>query len=359
MEQLRDIIAAKIKRSGPINFRDFMELALYHPTLGYYNRTHEKIGKLGDYYTAANVSDLFGHTIAGEIKKRRREYDAGELFTLVEFGAGTGQLAADILNDLQKDNGLNLINYIIIEKSAGFIDRQAKKLESFQKTVSWATTEELLANPVRGIVLQNEVIDALAVHRVVVQNKTLKEIYIDYQNEKFVEIVAEPSTQALVEYFGKFGSPLEDGQRAEVNLEALSWIESLSKILASGYIITIDYGGPAAEIYSPTRFGGTLACYFKHEVKDDPYERIGEQDITSHVNFTALIRRGEELGLKKVSFETQANFLIYGGILERLDEIQRSTAVSEVNKVKARLAIKNLIMPQAMGERFRVLIQKK
>lgn len=357
MNRLREIIVEKIGKSGPITFCDFMEMALYHPALGYYNSPGEKIGDLGDFYTAASVSGLFGQAIAEEIKGRRSQLNESGLFYVAEFGAGTGRLAVDILNYLEKDPDFHRLRYVIVERSPNLMSRQAEILRQFRGRVIWSDLHELAESPIAGVFLQNEVIDAFAVHRVVIEKGVLKEIYVGYQGE-FIEITGRPSTPELARYLDKYAMPLAEGQQAEINLNALNWLENLSRALDRGFIITIDYGGAAGEIYSSMRYQGTLVSYFKHQLKDNPYNNIGRQDITAHVNFTALIKRGEELGLKTLGLETQANFLISRKIMERLDELQRSD-VSETEKFKARLAVKNLIMPQTMGERFRVLTQKK
>lgn len=354
--RLHDIIAEKIGYEGPITFRDFMEMSLYHLKLGYYNRPHEKFGKRGDFYTAANVSEFFGQVIADEIVRCQAQLKKTS-FSVVEFGAGSGQLAADILNYLQDKTGFNRLNYIIVEKSPYLITLQAKRLKDFRGRVIWANIEELIKQPISGVLLQNEVIDAFAVHRVAVHQGRLQEIYVDYQDD-FIEVFGPLSTRNLSLYLEKYGMSLKEGQQAEINLEALEWLERISRLLAKGFIITIDYGGEAGEIYSPSRFQGTLVCYYRHQLVDNPYVRIGDQDITALVNFTALIRKGEELGWRTLTFTSQANFLVEHGIIERLEKLQHSNA-SESEKIKARLAIKNLIMPQAMGERYRVLIQQK
>lgn len=356
-KSLRDIIADRIVSGGPITFRDFMETALYYPELGYYNRREPKIGKEGDFYTAADVSAVFGEALAEEARRRLAEMGEGP-FTLIEPGAGTGRLAADIINYLEAIPDLDHWRYAIVERSPELIKTQQRTLKPYLERVYWTTLEALADAPVRGIIIQNEVIDAFAVHKVKMTEDGVREVFVGFKGGEFVELLEAPSIPELERYPADYGKPLEVGQCAEINLAALDWLEALSKAIARGFIVTVDYGGLAGDVYHPMRFDGTLVCYHNHELKDDPYQDIGERDMTAHVNFTALIVRGSELGLEKVSIESQANFLISRGVLERVEE-QQKTAGSAAEKMKLRLAVKNLIMPDAMGERFQVLIQEK
>lgn len=356
MEKLRKIVIKQIKEKGPIPFSDFMELALYHPQLGYYNRAAE-IGAGGDFYTAPNVSSLFGRQLAKFIKVECVGKVVDEPLTIVEFGAGSGQLAVDILTELGGGASKRDYQYIIIEKSVKFIQDQKKKLKNFSKIVRWMSLEELIAAPVSGIIIMNEVIDAFAVHRVLMRHGNLREIYLDYQDE-FTEITGPLSTPALADYLDKYGVRFSEGQQGEINLAALKWLEDIALRLRRGYLIIIDYGAKAEEIYSAGRFTGTLVCYYQHKLVNNPYQRIGEQDMTTHVNFTAIINKGEELGLRTISLQSQAKFLISRGILDDLDEINRSNA-TKTAKLKAAMAVKRLIMPNGMGESFQVLIQQK
>lgn len=332
-----------------------MEAALYYPGLGYYNSGDEKIGKTGDFYTAANVTDLFGRIIADRIRAIFDELNSEEL-TIAEIGAGSGLLAFDLLNAFKFDPDFKNFRYIIVEKSTYLKERQAVTLTSFKEKVTWKSIEDLIKSPVKGVILQNEVIDAFPVHRVVRYKEGLKEIYVDY-GDNFFEVEADTSDPRLEIYLGRYGADLLPGQKGEINLEAIDWMERLCGALDDGFIITIDYGGTADELYSPARPEGTLTCYYRHQLSDNPYVNIGKQDITAHVNFSALIRRGNELGMEEAEFTTQANFLISHGLIEKVEEIERSDITGK-EKLKIRLAVKNLIMPGAMGERFRVLIQR-
>jgi SAM-dependent MidA family methyltransferase len=186
----------------------------------------------------------------------------------------------------------------------------------------------------------------------------VKEIYISQRDGQFVEQWAHPSDPRISTYFHSMNILLEEGQKAEVNLRALDWMEHVGRSLRKGFVLTIDYGYLAHELYAPYRRDGTLLCYFKHRVSENPYERLGEQDITSHVNFTSLIRKGEEAGLQFTGLVPQFRFLIGLGILQEMESMGRE--MSPIDGLKLRLSLKHLLEPEAgMGEVFKVLIQHK
>ena len=209
-----------------------------------------------------------------------------------------------------------------------------------------------------GCFLSNELVDAFPVHRVMLQQGSLKELYVAQRNGRFEEQWEEPSDPRIKTYFERMGVSLEEGQQAEVNLEALDWITRVGQCLKRGFVLTIDYGYPAEELYAPFRQDGTLRCFHQHQISDNPYERWGEQDITAHVNFTALIRKGEEVGLKLTGFVPQYRFLLGLGFLGEMETLERN--LSEIDRLKLRLSLKHLIEPEVgMGEVFKVLIQHK
>ncbi len=356
MDELKKIIIDMIDKGGPITFANFMEAALYYPELGYYCGPKVKIGKKGDFYTATNVSELFGVTIAGKLSSILRDMGATST-NIIEIGAGTGQLAFDILSELRDENLFNQLTYFIIEKSPDFIRRQSEMLSDYKDKIIWTDTVALSKEPVEGVIIQNEVIDAFPVHKVVMSKEGLKEIFIDYDS-KLKEIVGEVSNKKLLTYLKDYGSDIVEGQTAEINMAALDWVADMEKILKRGTIVTIDYGGEASEIYSQSRMHGTISYYYQHELIEGPFEHLGAEDMTSHVNFSALMKKGEEVGFRTTSMESLAKFLMRNGLIERVEKIQNSN-VSDILKLKTRLGIKNLIMPQAMGDRFKVLIQEK
>jgi SAM-dependent MidA family methyltransferase len=201
-------------------------------------------------------------------------------------------------------------------------------------------------------------VDAFPVHRVILDQGKLREIYVTHRNGQFEEQWGELSNPAIASYFRSMGIVLQEGQKAEVNLLALEWMERVARCLQRGFCLTIDYGYPAGELYAPHRREGTLLCYFQHEASENPYEHLGEQDITSHVNFTSLIRKGEEAGLQFAGLVPQYRFLIGLGILEQMERLGREA--SELEGLKMRLSLKHLIEPEmGMGEVFKVLVQHK
>lgn len=352
---LSRLIKEVIRERGPISFRDFMEMALYYPGLGYYNSHEERIGKKGDYYTAPHLTPIFGEMLGKQIIEMLELLGEGE-FDIVEMGAGKGLLASDILNFIKKeDRGLfRRLRYGIIEISDSFRERQKSILRDYP--ITWYKSLEELSSGIKGVFISNELIDSFPVH-IIIEDNGLKEIFVDWSDEKFVEVIKEPSTKSLKEYFIGLGVKLPHCYRTEVNLDALKWIERVSRVLEKGFVITIDYGYMSEEIYQPYRSEGTLLCYYKHSTCEDPYARVGNQDMTSHVNFSAIIHRGKEKGLDLTGFVNQARFLINIGIEDYLKTlVSESKDYSDYSKKI--LPIKNLLMP-GMGETFKVLIQHK
>ena len=347
---LSEIIMERIKKDGPISFRDFMEMALYYPELGYYNSIQNKIGTDGDFYTSANVSVSFGAMIGRQIEEMWQILDK-KPFKIVEFGAGTGLLCHDILDYLKNNNPLyENLNYCIIEKSASMREIQKKHL---LEKVSWHSSIQEIPE-IDGCVLSNELIDNFSVHQVIMQDQ-LMEIFVDYQNG-FVEIL-RPATKELVDYFDALGVRLPEGFRTEVNLEALSWIKEVAQSLRKGYAITIDYGSLSSELYKNHRSCGTLLCYHKHQKNDNPYQFIGEQDITAHTNFSALSHWGAKSGMECCGIVNQASFLLGLGIKEYQD------AALKKNPGNLQMAMQESMMNYRllvdMGMKFKVLIQQK
>ena len=209
-----------------------------------------------------------------------------------------------------------------------------------------------------GCFLSNELVDAFPVHRVVVQGGRLREIYVGERDGGFVDVPGDLSTPEIGEYFRNDGVELGEGQEAEVNLRAREWIGNVGRRLRKGFVLTIDYGCLAEELYAPWRSSGTIMCYHRHRASGDPYERVGEQDITAHVNFSQLIRGGEEAGLAFTGLVPQYRFLIGLGLLGEMEEAAKG--MSELEGLKMRLSLKHLIEPgMGMGEIFKVLVQHK
>jgi SAM-dependent MidA family methyltransferase len=347
---LSQIIIERIKKEGPISFRDFMEMALYYPELGYYNSTQSKIGGEGDFYTSANLSECFGAMIGRQIEEMWQLLEK-KPFTIVEYGAGTGLLCHDIL-DYLKENSLlyDNLNYCIIEKSVYM--REIEKKHLHQK-VSWYNSIKEIPL-INGCILSNELLDNFSVHQVVMENE-LKEIYVDYNNG-FKEITF-PARKELVDYFNNLEVHLPKGFRTEVNLQALTWLKEISHYLNKGYILTIDYGGLSPDLYNNSRSDGTLLCFNKHQKNDNPYQYIGQQDITAHTNFSALQQWGVKYGIDFCGIINQTGFLYGLGVNEYQNDILRKKSSNAQFKIHEKYLNFRLLLK--MGMKFKVLIQQK
>lgn len=347
---LASIIIERIKQEGPISFHDFMEMALYHPVLGYYSSGRTKIGKQGDYVTSPHLGPVMGMVLGKQLQEMWRQ-SGGKDFTIVEYGAGEGFLCYDILNYLQSAcKHFDRLRYCIIEKSAGMREQQQRYLPA---KVEWLESIEAIGG-FTGCVISNELVDNFAVHRVEMQD-VLQEVYLDFQ-EGFVEVL-RPAGELLTNYFAELGIQLPRDFQTEVNLEATEWMKSIGANLKKGFVITIDYGYSSEELYRACRRNGTLLCYHQHQINDDPYRAIGLQDITTHVNFSALSHWGNKNGLASAGLINQAAFLL---ALDFKDCLRKTLSAGE-NKLKAiwqeALLTRTLLLD--MGLRFKVLIQHK
>ncbi len=360
---LHDLIVARIAEKGPLTFAEFMAACLYEPGLGYYTSPGRKVGAEGDFYTSITVHAAFGRVLAREIAQMWRTMACPATFTLVECGAGHGRLACDIMEylaerELELYRGVALV---LIEQEPSLAAAQRELLAAHLERVTWRTPEELASGSFSfsGCLYSNELIDALPVHRVVMTSDGLREIYVGFQGEELVDQMGEPSTPELEAYMQRVGVRLHPAQQAEINLNAAGWLTAAAKALNQGFILTVDYGYVAEELYTSRRKLGTLLCYYRHQVEENPYLRLGLQDITSHVDFTTLMLCGEAQGLHTDWFGEQYRFLLSAGLIEEIEEIERSDR-SDEEKLRLRLTLKKLIMPEAgMGGTFRLLIQSK
>jgi SAM-dependent MidA family methyltransferase len=351
---LAEIIIGKIRDQGPVSFHDFMEMSLYHPGSGYYQADREKVGKSGDFYTCPYLTSLFADMVARQLEEMWMQTGKGE-FALVEYGAGTGALCRDILRALEPNKELyDRLHYYIIEKSKAMREKERSVLgEWLPEKVRWVENIRDIP-PITGCVLSNELLDNFSVHQVVMEDE-LMEVYVDY-SDGFAELL-RPAGQELKDYLDELQVTLPRGFRTEINLEAISWIKEIAKALEKGFVLTIDYGYPSSAFYNERRNSGTLVCYHQHKVNYNPYDHIGEQDITAHVNFSALGRWGTRYGLQICGFTNQAHFmraLGLAGHIRQLEEKQGATKVSEEEKA---FLVQTLLMD--MGSRFRILIQQK
>jgi SAM-dependent MidA family methyltransferase len=355
---LHQIISDEIREKGPLTFTRFMEICLYHPQYGYYSSGRTCRGREGDYYTSPTVHPVFGALLGKQMAQMWRFLGEGA-FEIVEMGGGEGYLCLDILDYLQRHEPqfYNLLRYRMVEISPVFIERQQGLLSHHRAKITWDSVVDVGAMQIKGCFLSNELVDAFPVHRVVVEGRKLKEIYVDLDKGEFQEVLNNPSTPELEAYFEHVAITLTEGQRAEVNLEAFRWLQGVSQGLDRGFVITIDYGYPAQEFFSPHRRDGTFMCYRGHRALSDPYSHLGLQDMTSHVDFTSLIVWGEEYGLQLTGMVPQYRFLLALGILEEAAQVGEGKGSGEA--MNERLTLKNLILPGGMGETFKVLIQHK
>ena len=291
----------------------------------YYSSPRNPIGIDGDFYTSADLDPIFGQVLAKQFQDWAQAFDQ---FTVVELGAGKGLLARDILER-------HRFPYMILERSPAMRERQQTLLRDHD--VTWI---DELPRGIKGCIFSNEFFDALPVHRVVQRDGRLREIYVTEDFEEIEGDLQEP-----------INIRLREGQVAEINLEARRWIQRIAASLDRGYHLAIDYGYLRDEFYAQPH--GTLMCYWRHQAVEDPYIRIGEQDMTTHVNFSDLM---DEPSLRTVLFTTQKDYLIELGIL---DEIEKLATAGNASSMQRLLKIKKLILPGSMGERFKVLIQSK
>ena len=345
---LQDIIIEKIKHNGPISFHDFMEICLYYPELGYYTSPKNKLGKKGDYYTSAYVTPVFGAMMAKQLEEMW-EILGRKKFKIVEYGAGTGLLAHDILQHLKSNPRFyELLEYCIIEKSAAMREFEKSILN---EKVSWYNSIDEIPGEISGCVLSNELLDNFSVHQVLMQDE-LMEIFVDYQAD-FIEVF-KPAAQELKNYLYEFGINLPKGFRAEVNLEAITWIKDIATHLCRGWLLTIDYGYPSTQLYASCRRNGTVMCYYNHLAREDPYQHIGEQDITAHVNFSALYHAGKKFGLAGCGLSNQSDFLVNLGIEKYFAKMKQKSALTPSKEN----LLRNILL-EDMGTKFKILIQRK
>ena len=357
-----------------ITFAEFMNSALYHPQLGYYAK-NPRIGALGDFFTSPHLGSDFGELLAEQLVEMWQVLACPAPFTLLEVGAGQGLVADDVLSHLQRccPACFAVVDYQIVETAAALVQEQRQRLQPWLAAgvqISWREWSAFLSGSIVGCIFSNELVDALPVHQVVFNQGKLQEIYITVleseTDRQFVEVIDPPSTSRLTAYFADLGIDLSaphypDGYRTEVNLAAIDWLATVAEKLHRGYVLTIDYGYPAHRYYSPARSQGTLQCYYRHRHHNDPYIHVGEQDITAHVNFTALERQGERCGLTNLGFTQQGLFLMALGLGDRLTALSQSatanpTAIHQL--LQHREALHRLIDPMGLGN-FGVLIQAK
>lgn len=366
-QKLRALIWERIETSPQqrITFAEYMDLVLYEPTYGYYSSGVVNIGAGGDFFTAASLGADWGELLAIQFKEMWHKLNCPNPFTLVEMGAGNGRLAVDILNYLQRDRSdlISSLQYIIVEHSPQLKKQQQKLLQEFSElNLTWKSLSELPDDSVNGCFFSNELVDAFPVHLVTTDGNNLQEIYLTLQDGNLAETTSTLSTPNIAAYFDLIDINLlneaySDRYRTEVNLAALDWLKTISQKLKQGYVLTIDYGYTSHRYYSPQRSQGTLQCYYQHRRHHNPYVNLGYQDITAHVDFTALERQGELSGLELIGFTKQGMFLMALGLGDRLNQL--SSGKYDFRQIlQRRDALHQLIDPAGLGG-FGVLVQGK
>ncbi len=346
MTPIQQLLAARIAESGPITVAEYMELALYHPSLGYYATRAQRSGRGGDFYTSVDAGPLFGACLAQHLA-RSAGVSAHDRFDLVDAGAGNGRLARDILDTAQREfpDFYSAIQLHLVERSQAARDAQVETLGPHAgKLVHAGAT---LPPEIRGAVIANELLDALPCHVVVMTADGLREMRV---GPGLKAVVGPVSSAAIEEQLALAGATLEAGWRVEVNLAAPRWIANVARALRAGELLVFDYGYEAADLYSAARASGTLARYARHRVDDRWLDDPGEADVTSHVDFTSVRRAAEAEGLRVTRFVDQTRFLVDSGIADRLP------AGSGVGAVRQRLQARTLIEPGGLGGTMKLMV---
>jgi SAM-dependent MidA family methyltransferase len=342
-----------LSAGGLLPFSTFMEMALYAPGLGYYSAGSVKLGAGGDFVTAPELSDLFGACVARQCAQILAT-TGGEI---LEFGAGTGRLASAVLTRLDT-LGVLPDRYRILEVSADLRERQERRLHSLPehlaKRVAWL--DRLPDEPLRGVMLANEVLDALPVERFIVRYGKINALGVALDERSALtarEYPAEPVLLAQVERaLGSSLAELPDGYTSEVSLRTRPWVATLAAHLQVGVALLFDYGLPRSQLYHPQRARGTLRCHFRQRAHDDPFVNVGLQDITAWVDFTSIAEAASDAGLAVLGFATQAAFLLGAGIEA---ELQAYTEGSAIERARRAGEAQRLLLPGEMGEAFKVM----
>ena len=360
--QLTELLAQRIRETGKISFHDWMREALYHPTLGYYNRSDLKHwGREGDYRTSPERSELFAATFARYFVELYRELGQPAEFTIVEIGAGNGEFAAGVLETLKRSfpQVLSATRYLIIETSQASRQIAKERLYEFLGWIEFADYES--SQPVeKGILFTNELLDAFPVHRLTVRGGELKELFVSMnQDGKFGWVLDDVSSQQIIDTSRKQLPPLEEGQILELNLGISDWFKVVAGILKSGYLITVDYGAESGDLYCKERYpDGTLRAFQRHKFVDDVLSEPGECDITSSVDWTFVKSEGKKYDFVVEQFATLDRFLMQAGVLEEL-ELRLNDAESEAERSALTTSAREMILPGGMATSFQVLVQRR
>ena len=344
-----------------MTFERYMALCLYHPEFGYYTQGRERTGIAGDYFTSPDLHPVFARLVARQAAEMWTAMGQPEPFTWVEMGPGRGLFASDFLSWSAEalPEFAAALEYIAIEPGS----QQRQRIESRLTAAGVGGKVRLLSNleelsPVAGCFFSNELVDAFPVSVVTRTGGHLKEIYVIADGDDLREKPGRISDTAVAAYVARYAHQLEEGHRVEVNRQAVDWIRAVAGKLTRGFVLTIDYGDMANRLFTPDRPSGTLLAYHGHTATEDFYTSPGEVDLTSHVNFTALIDAGRKDGLEPAGFTTQEKFLLALGEANQFADVY-DAGQSELQMLNARLKLKRLISPEGMGNIFKVLVQQR
>ena len=336
-----------------------MDLALYDPEFGYYARAAQRSGRAGDFFTSVDVGPVFGELLAVQLEEMAGILGSTPDFDLVEAGAGNGRLSTDILRALRTraPRIYDRVRLHLIESSAEASAAQRGTLDDMADHLQ--TSGPALPASFEGLLIANELLDALPTHQVVMRPQGLQEVYVEYRNRRLVTCEGPPSTDALGEYLRRLDVRLESGWRGEINLRAGEWIEDVARRLTRGFVVLVDYGHEARELYSATHSSGTLTTFARHTMRGpepefgaEPWlQEPGLQDITAHVDFTSVRLAAEAAGLISLGFLDQTYFLM--GLMSHGF---KDTDLGRPEHFKKRLALKTLLMPGGLGSTHKVLI---
>jgi SAM-dependent MidA family methyltransferase len=354
---LRERIANEIARNGPIPFSRYMELCLYEPELGYYSRAREYFGKAGDFYTSSDVHAVFGRLLARQFEEMWRALDSPERIDLIELGPGRGLFAGDVLDWSEKQfpDFSRALHYSLVEQSEHLRGKLHERLQQRVADERCCIFDSLESATVsvgeNTVIFGNEFFDALPVEVIDYRGS----VRVGYRGGRFVEDFVAPSAREL-EFLDRYSVHPEEGERVEATLSALDWMDRIAAALSGrrGFLVLIDYGYTREEQLAG-RHRDTIMCYRQHTVSASPYEAPGEQDITAHVNFTALRARGVEGSLEALPLITQSQLLIGIGETTEFGDVFQDCKLPQ-ERAKVALQLKHLISPAGMGETFQVLM---
>ena len=360
---LKTLLLETLTRSGPITFARYMALCLYHPEHGYYMQARERTGLRGDYFTSSDLHPVFARLNARQAAEMWETMGRPGRFTWVEAGAGRGLFAQEFLDGAERawPEFFAALEYVVVERGAARGSRLLERLANGRSSPSpkvrvAADLEEI--EPVTGCFFSNELMDAFPVAVVTRSGGRLKEIYVTAEGDTLREKPGPISDSRVAAAVARYANQLEEGCRMEVCVAAADWLSAVAAKLERGFVITIDYGDLAERLYTSYRPRGTLLAYRGHATSEDFFAAPGEQDLTAHVNFSALIDAGREAGLDLTGFTTQERFLMGLGEANEFGDLYGASQ-TEGEKLQARLKLKRLIDPQSMGSIFKVLIQHK